>query len=460
MTGPLSTRSPSGAGVGPSRTDGQGSSSTAAAASRSGGTVAGGAAASPSRDTQFAELPPRGLQAIGGMVLAPRAPLHFESRLTRPGLASTVPLRGRDDVARAELPLAGYLLARALDGRKVTGKALERLRRADESVRETRALLAYGRGNVKEDNPSNFFEAYTRLVGARNLKDVPPSMSARAIWAGAGYCTEHAQVVVSAHAARLDEDSKETVSLLGNVLIDHGWAESVIPRPGNLSALWKPDEQAIVLDAWKDGPAVFAVDSTRTHAQWLGALALRRVDSPQPELLAEAKSVAQDIALKHDPRNLSAVRPPGWAFSNARSVVSAVFVMRVSAKPAPVKEVLEKLPEGSFDKEHPPVMPADLRKDILAASIARDLMAPPEPLQDTPIGHGRVRSAAKQVEVISNALPGLTDVTARRAIPWIPSAAYRDFAFAGPLAQLVRRPTDAATHFERQQDLAAEVARD
>ncbi len=404
----------------------------------------------------FAELPPRGLQAVESAQLARRSPLPVESRLSYQALASTIPMRQPAHVSPQEMPLAGYLLARALDGRKVEGKDFERLRRADESVREARALLAFGRGNVKEDNEASQGEAARRLEGARALKCklTELSMVIRAIWAGAGNCGEHAGLTTVVHAGRLDAESNERVVMLGNLFIDHGWAESVISRPSNLSSHWKPDVEAIVLDTWKDGPAVFASDSTRTHAQWLGSIAFRTIARPQPELLADAKRAAQLVATEQDPRTLWSRRPPDWMLSNARTVVRSALVERVSAKPITEEDVLDTVRRSTSAENQQilhPAMPANVRREILAAGVARDLMAEPEPLEHTLEGRGRVRSAAEQAPEIIAAVGDLTKVAPRRHWPWIPSFSRHGDAVDAPTAQrAVRRHFDASAALPAQ----------
>jgi len=356
-------------------------------------------------------------------------PLPVELRLDYRGLAATVPMRGRAQIAPQEMPLAGYLLARALDSRKVDGDDLERLRRADESVRETRALLAVGRGNVRQDNDLSQGQASIRVDAARTLKLGSRSVEARAIWAGAGNCGEHASLASVVHASRLHAESKEAVLLLGNVLIDHGWAESVVPRPWQISSLRKPDDRAIVLDAWKDGPAVFATDSTRTQAQRIGAITFRNITAPRPELLAEAKAETQRIASMHDPRSFSAPPLPRWLQTNAKTVINSAFMERVMLK-------LDPGPAASG-------LPAGLQARILATAVARELMAPPEPLGETTPGHGRVRAAAKQAPAIVGAARELAKTTARREQPWMPQNTIQ----AGPSPdepRLVRRPTSSS----------------
>ncbi len=211
--------------------------------------------------------------------------------------------------------------------------------------------------------------------------------------------------------------------------------------------MWKPDAEAIVLDAWKDGPAVFAPDSTRTQVQWLSAFTFRRVSSPEPELLAEAKSDALAIASEHDPRALSAQPPPGWLLSNARSVVSQGFLERVSGKPVPAEDVLEVVRRSNSAMHSESVhaaMPAEIRREILAAGIARELMAPPELPERLPPGQGRVRSAAARAPAIVDTVGNLSTVMPRRYWPVVAPFTFHGLAADAPdVARMIRRRTDA-----------------
>jgi hypothetical protein len=371
----------------------------------------------------FEELPPRGLRALESATLSPRAPLPVESRLTVHGQAVTVPLRRPDRITAQEIPLAAYVAARALDGRKVETGDLDRLRRSDESLREARELLSYGRGNVQEDHRQGFGQAVARVEAARTLEfaTLNPSAATRAIWAGAGNCGEHAAVATLAHAGRLSAGSGEAVVMLGNVVADHGWAESVMAGPRKLSSLWKPDEKTIVLDAWKDGPAVFAPDSTRVQWKWLSASTFIKVDSPQAELLGQAKSDARHIALERDPRDVPSVKSP-WGLLRAQPGVSEDFVQRALSKPLSAQEALAVALKGRPVPDDEPtaaaILPAEVRKEILVAGVAREFLEAPEPLEATAPGHGGVRSAAAQAPAIAAAIGELAQVQVRQHVPW------------------------------------------
>ncbi|MGM9491358.1 hypothetical protein [Ideonella sp. YS5] len=394
----------------------------------------------------FQELPPRGLQALESTTLSRRAPLPVESRLTTRGQAATIPLRQPDRIAAQEIPLAAYVAARALDGRKVEPEDLDRLRRSDESLREARALLPYGRGNVREDHRQGFGQATTRVEAARTLEfaTLTASTAARALWAGAGNCGEHAVVTTFAHAGRLSAGSGETVVMLGNVVADHGWAESVMAGARKLSSLWKPDEKTIVLDAWKDGPAVFAPDSTRVQWKWLSAFTFIKVDGPRPELLGQAKSDARHIALEHDPRNLPSQNST-WGLLRAQPGVSEAFVQRALSKPVSAQEALAVALKGrpvtGGEATSAAVLPAEVRQEILVAGVAREFLEAPQPLETTAPGRGRVRSAADQAPEVMAAIGRLAQVQVRQHFPGFLPSFGPPFTLGLPVQpRLVTRP--------------------
>ena len=169
-----------------------------------------------------------------------------------------------------ELPLAAYLLTCALDGRPVAQPDVARLRRANASVNETRALLKHGRGNVDVDVRATGNESRWRMKAARTLKDQFDGRSgerwvdfstqathsaAAAHVFGAGNCGEHTSTTAVYHSRRLEEH--ETVHYVKGRQIGHTWAEARLHATGGPG----DRERAIVLDAWADGPAVLAPDA-------------------------------------------------------------------------------------------------------------------------------------------------------------------------------------------------------
>jgi len=320
------------------------------------------------------------------------------------------------------MPLAGYLLARALDGRKVEvhavgeGDDFERLRRADESVREARALLPFGRGNVVADIHASGGQSTTRTEASRELRE---SAAAAAIWAGAGNCGEHGILTATAHAARLHAKSMETINRYGNSRTDHCWAEAAVQPPltllGLLSEIWKPKptDRDIVLDAWKDGPAVFGPDSTRSPREWRGAEVGRLW--ADPEALSNAKRTAQDLAGTRDPRQAPERRYVTRDTWNSEPVVDEAFLKRALTKPLSVMQVLQQVMRDPHAKpeRRPLTIRPELRKEIIAAGVARELMAPPDALPAPAGAEGRVKTAAAQAPEIIEAMKNLRQITPR-----------------------------------------------
>lgn len=169
------------------------------------------------------------------------------------------------------LPLAGYLLARCLDGRPVDPDGVRRLRTADEAIREVRAAMALGRGNVNVDLRETGGKSRMHMVAARGmvhdwdragarLANTEPvnfhvKQAAASRVFGAGNCAEYASLAVLAYgneARHREPPSQERVQAVHHRIKKHGWAE-VRPAKGSGGR--------VVMDPWADGPAVFAEDS-------------------------------------------------------------------------------------------------------------------------------------------------------------------------------------------------------
>jgi hypothetical protein len=176
-------------------------------------------------------------------------------------------------VAEQRLPLAGYLLARTIDRRPVSGKGIAALRTADDAVNDVRAALPHGRGNVDTDITRTNGESVVLTLAARRaaedlLETATPMIdggdvdsciadAAASRMYGAGNCGVRASIGVLAYGARALQAGRrpdESVHIVAheNEDEDHEWAEV---RPSD------PDLGPVVLDAWCDGSAVFAEDS-------------------------------------------------------------------------------------------------------------------------------------------------------------------------------------------------------
>jgi hypothetical protein len=203
---------------------------------------------------------------------------------------------------------------------------------------------------------------------------------------------------------------------------------------------------------------VFAEDSTRTQAQWLTSFTFGRITTPQPELLADAKAAAQHLAIETDPRAPELKRPPPRLLLDPRPIVSSALVERVSLKPLSVEQVLEAVRKSSLSVQPEalhPAMPAQVRKQILAAGVARNLMDAPEPLEQTKVGRGRVWSAARQAQDIADAVGDLTKSTPRRYRPSFPATSFFRFSYGSSAPGVVRRPTETRfdVYFLQQRDV-------
>lgn len=180
-----------------------------------------------------------------------------------------------DHRARVREPssLAAYLLTRRLDDRAVDTDGIARLIPADKAMSDARQVLSFGRGNVDVDARKTDLESGARALAAKQLRNdgysaglqlaaddetnwrMHSAMSAYIF--GAGNCGEHASIAgfsYGAHAQEHHRPSDERVQLvrLKGLDEDHVWAEAHSRVPG---------QSPVVMDAWADGPVVFAEDS-------------------------------------------------------------------------------------------------------------------------------------------------------------------------------------------------------
>ena len=165
-----------------------------------------------------------------------------------------------------EIPLAGYLFGRQIDGRAVPKQEIARLRSAHETVAQTRKLLPWGRGNVRSDVEATGGESLVRAYVAQELAqdlakgnaaafEDAPNVAGAAMFARAGVCSNHAAVAMHLHAGKL-EAPDETVHFTGRPFVDHAWSEL---RKG------RGRKNVIVMDAWAEGSAVYADDARHTR---------------------------------------------------------------------------------------------------------------------------------------------------------------------------------------------------
>ncbi len=206
------------------------------------------------------------------------------------------------DVLPELRPLATYAAQRALQGRPLL-EDLRPLRAADDTVRETRATLWAGRGNVVEDLISTDFDSSRRTSASRAMANriVPdPNRTASqftslcagfAVAAGAGNCGEHADIALRLHAGRLG--AGQVADKVTQPGVDHVWVEQS-PAPGE-------NGPTIVIDPWMRGPAVVLEDAHSLHGL-AQPMALETVSANEGPALRAAfqAAVAQTAAYGHE----------------------------------------------------------------------------------------------------------------------------------------------------------------
>lgn len=238
------------------------------------------------RNVADASAPAGALQAPDGLTSRTAAPgisqqaetdTLPEAWLTRRRRERTEELQALETAATSrpkrvndvELPLAGYVLARDGDGRRLGESDVLRLRTARSADTATRVLLEHGRGNVDADIARTNRDSRYRTAAAKGLiahwdaaqLKLTPDMAvnheakraAAAMAFQAGNCREHASVAALNYGrfAMLDgRPANEVVDVVGGS--NHNWAE-VRPHTRN--------EDAVVIDPWAAGPPVMAEDS-------------------------------------------------------------------------------------------------------------------------------------------------------------------------------------------------------
>jgi hypothetical protein len=280
-----------------------------------GGTEHGSLSAAPS--------PTRDMSAREGFGLAGGVHLHHVER-------------------HEELPLAGYLLAREIDGRAVPEQELGRLRSAHETVVQTRKLLPWGRGNVRSDVEATGGESLVRAYLAQELaqdlaKDKAPgfedapNVAGAAMFARAGVCSNHAAVAMHLHAGKL-EAPDEAVHFAGRPLVDHAWSEL---RKG------RGRKNVIVMDAWAEGSAVYAEDARHTRVA-LGVKSYGRYGASNGpaaadrafEAAAKLTELAPHETIDEIRHALEEQPPSDNKMRDARTVLDKRFTQRVEKKMA------------------------------------------------------------------------------------------------------------------------------
>jgi len=166
----------------------------------------------------------------------------------------------RTALSKGELALAGYLLARTVDGRVVTPEQIERHQRASETVEQVRDTLQWGRCNVTRDlqetDHANFrvnaaWRAHFRANQLEGRSTSRAVQAAASVAAKTGMCTEYALASHYLHLDRLKAGESIAIVGAGNKADSHLWAVLTHGDSGH----------RLVLDAWGEGPPIDAADA-------------------------------------------------------------------------------------------------------------------------------------------------------------------------------------------------------
>ncbi|UMT96110.1 hypothetical protein FRC97_14495 [Paracidovorax citrulli] len=276
--------------------------------------------------------------------------------------------------------LRPYVMARAIDGRHVEGADLARLRQAHGTVEATRSLLSIGRGNVAQDIERTGGESLRGMTAAKAVAEHLvgagwPQLAARAagaIAAGAGNCDEHAALAALLHVPRLRP--QEALCQVISHEIPHVWTEV---RGGG------GPEDDLVMDAWLEGPAVFAPDG-----QWSDTPATKEEYFVQggPEkacldVLLAYSGAALHAWVEYERSQVpeGSLPPPGYAYP-AMPAVSRAFERRVQRKLSGAGEA-ERAASAGVPREALTALPAmqearrAVRYGVLAVGVARQMTA-------------------------------------------------------------------------------------
>lgn len=369
-------------------------------------------------------LPSRTVQPSGSLAPRPRVGTGALQE-PRPGLVTAAsaaqaqaggPALPSPGVSPAELPLSGYLFARALLKETVDHEDVPPLRQADSTMRQTRRALPLGRGNVAADLQRTGWLNLSRVHATRTYfeRTVLPEIEARmesqpgaitdpvltahaclavtSIVLGAGNCGEHAEVATHLHARKLQPGREQVLMLEDPNNGTHEWAE-VRNERGR--------DHHVIMDPWSIGTAVLAPDSLRPVAiEPNSAGPYRHEDAPAIEqAMAERWKIATTrdkqalahMANKPVPQARRALIAP--ALQEPKPVLNPAFFSRVAAQlpPGPGSteahtrsqaQTLEGLAAEVGRSMNEPLDPASvarkqaLNMEVLAAGVARSMGVP------------------------------------------------------------------------------------
>ncbi|HLP41104.1 MAG TPA: hypothetical protein VK465_06325 [Fibrobacteria bacterium] len=179
-----------------------------------------------------------------------------------------------------EMPLAGYLLARAAMHRKIEGPDLKNLRNGHESMLQVSDLMPLGRSNVVQDiNKAKNDHLPQRTMATSNLLEmmiarqghtadtVPDSIlfqlfAAVSQHAKTGICSSYSMSTTPVHAAKLADlkDRQAVVAQSRHDTVDHSWSE-MIPKGMRADETPILSWEDVIMDGWcKNNLAILRED--------------------------------------------------------------------------------------------------------------------------------------------------------------------------------------------------------
>ena len=192
-------------------------------------------------------------------------------------------------------------MAREALGRPLTAESKNLLWTANETLKETQAMLFYGRGNIETDVRDSDGESSHRILACRNMQYTRDDeltisaaennvvMAAIASRARAGNCAEYKDVAVHLHAIHLGKGDRIVTQFVDG--LDHEWARVQCATPVGGAPGSGP---AAVLDAWADGPVVEPTDSRHASGTSDETNDCDRIDSADGAATYEAFQLARN----------------------------------------------------------------------------------------------------------------------------------------------------------------------
>lgn len=296
-----------------------------------------------------------------------------------------IPVGAEEVYRQNDARLRPYVMARAIDGRVVDGEDLARLRQANLTVDAIRQSLPMGRGNAVADIEHTAGESSRSTEAGINMANhlerdahwnVTLARATGALLARAANCDGRAALSVMAHTPHVQPG--EALYQVTSSKIGHVWAEW--RREGNPRL-----DFALVMDAWMEGPAVFASDGQLSEQPGLtdsyfnfshvsGLAARAQMDALLSNAGSElqARFMQERLAIPPDFRT-----DPRLTYA-AMSVISRGFELRVQKKlartiAAPKAARVGVPPEVLAAPRSQQMARRAVLNDVLAVGVARTM---------------------------------------------------------------------------------------